>query len=161
MIGTKLVKITIDADKSTKWDNVKNNISVPECIYLQIKDLNTLFDINRYVNENFKYEREEKDLWKTPSQMVIDGGGDCEDQAILKMAILIEKGWDQDDLFLVVGYDQLFNNHHAMLLVKTDFGYSVLDNTKNTIFKDADYSSFFNPKVSYTMNDTFIHGRKL
>ncbi len=54
-------------------------------------------------------------------------GGDCEDLALLKRKMLIERGWSPDQLLLAV-VREWNGDGHAVLLVRTDRGEFVLDN---------------------------------
>ncbi|WP_293506929.1 transglutaminase-like cysteine peptidase [Parvibaculum sp.] len=54
-------------------------------------------------------------------------GGDCEDLALLKRKMLIERGWSPDQLLMAV-VREWNGDGHAVLLVRTDRGEFVLDN---------------------------------
>jgi predicted transglutaminase-like cysteine proteinase len=58
--------------------------------------------------------------------------GDCEDFALEKRAALINAGWPEDSLYLAVGFSQR-TGLHAVLVVATDQGDLVLDNTVSWI----------------------------
>lgn len=58
--------------------------------------------------------------------------GDCEDFALEKRAALINSGWPEDSLYLAVGFSQR-TGLHAVLVVATDQGDLVLDNTVSWI----------------------------
>ena len=58
--------------------------------------------------------------------------GDCEDFALEKRAALIKAGWPEDSLYLAVGVSQR-TGLHAVLVVATDQGDLVLDNTVSWI----------------------------
>lgn len=66
--------------------------------------------------------------WDLPS----DGKGDCEDYALLKRKILIEKGLSAGALLMTVVIDRE-GAGHAVLTVVTDRGDYVLDNQDETI----------------------------
>jgi predicted transglutaminase-like cysteine proteinase len=66
--------------------------------------------------------------WDLPS----DGKGDCEDYALLKRKILIEKGFSAGALLMTVVIDRE-GAGHAVLTVVTDRGDYVLDNQDETI----------------------------
>ncbi|OYU77542.1 MAG: hypothetical protein CFE32_05125 [Alphaproteobacteria bacterium PA3] len=58
--------------------------------------------------------------------------GDCEDFALEKRAALIKAGWPEDSLYLAVGFSQR-TGLHAVLVVATNQGDLVLDNTVSWI----------------------------
>lgn len=93
----------------------------------------TIVDINLEVNreiaakdDNVQYSK--KDYWTLPDS----GEGDCEDYALLKKKRLIEAGIPPGNLILVSVQD-LQNNGHAVLIVRTAQGDMVLDNLTNKI----------------------------
>lgn len=67
------------------------------------------------------------DYWATPKQFV-DNSGDCEDYAIAKYISLKALGWPISNLRLAVVHDTVRDIPHAVLVVKFDGDYWVLDN---------------------------------
>jgi predicted transglutaminase-like cysteine proteinase len=68
------------------------------------------------------------DRWDLP----MDGKGDCEDYALMKRKILIERGFPRQALLVTVVRDQQ-NEGHAILTVKTNAGEFILDNLNDNI----------------------------
>jgi predicted transglutaminase-like cysteine proteinase len=68
------------------------------------------------------------DRWDLPA----DGKGDCEDYALMKRKILIERGYPRSALLVTVVRDAQ-NEGHAILTVKTNAGEFVLDNLNDEI----------------------------
>lgn len=68
-------------------------------------------------------------------------GGDCEDFALEKRRLLIEKGWPADSL-LLTAVREWNGEGHAVLIVVTDRGDYVLDNRNWAIvsWRDAPYT---------------------
>ena len=58
-------------------------------------------DVNLSVD--FIEEQNGRDIWKIPS---IKGRGDCEDISMLKRKLLIERGWDEKDLAIIIVYEK-------------------------------------------------------
>ena len=70
----------------------------------------------------------QEDVWSIPR----DGRGDCEDFALLKRKLLIQRGWPSSTLLMtVVGTPE--GEGHAVLMVVTDAGDFVLDNKTSRI----------------------------
>jgi predicted transglutaminase-like cysteine proteinase len=90
--------------------------------------------INSYANRHAGVA-DVVDEWKTP-QAVMVGGGDCEDVAILKHALLLASGMPKDRSRLVVV--QVPAGAHAVLAVSTDEGTLILDNLKPEPFRPTD-----------------------
>lgn len=63
------------------------------------------------------------DRWDLP----MDGKGDCEDYALLKRKMLIERGYPRQALLITVVRDEN-DEGHAILTVKTNGGEFILDN---------------------------------
>ena len=114
-----------------------------------------LEDINRDVNRRITYKTDiEHWGWDNPRyahphvedvdrwDYAEDGFGDCEDYALLKREILIEKGWPRSTLLMtivhaplrIVSYqdgvrsEQIQYRGHMVLTVKTNQGDFILDN---------------------------------
>jgi predicted transglutaminase-like cysteine proteinase len=90
--------------------------------------MSQLQQINSHVNGTIRevsdleqYGRE--DVWALPTS----GKGDCEDFAMLKRKMLIERGWPSSALLLTVAADASAEGH-AVLTAVTDKGDYILDN---------------------------------
>jgi predicted transglutaminase-like cysteine proteinase len=68
------------------------------------------------------------DRWDYPA----DGKGDCEDYALMKRKILIERGFPRQALLMTVVRDEN-NEGHAILTVKTNGGEFFLDNLTDEV----------------------------
>jgi predicted transglutaminase-like cysteine proteinase len=68
------------------------------------------------------------DRWDLP----MDGKGDCEDYALMKRKILIERGFPRSALLVTVVRDEQ-NEGHAILTVKTNSGEYILDNLNDDV----------------------------
>ncbi|MGV3553039.1 transglutaminase-like cysteine peptidase [Rhizobium sp.] len=80
------------------------------------------------------YGVEEK--WVLPTTV-----GDCEDYALLKQKMLVERGFSPSNLLIAVLL-QPSGAGHAVLVVKTDRGDFVLDNLRNKVllWSDTEYT---------------------
>jgi predicted transglutaminase-like cysteine proteinase len=85
------------------------------------------------------------DVWSSPIDTLASRKGDCEDYAIVKIAVLRAAGIDMDDLRLVVVRDQATNEGHAIASVRLDGRWLLLDNRRMTLMDAADslYRPFF------------------
>lgn len=68
------------------------------------------------------------DRWDYPT----DGKGDCEDYALMKRKMLIERGFPRQALLVTVVRDEN-NEGHAVLTVKTNAGEFILDNLNDEV----------------------------
>ena len=69
-----------------------------------------------------------EDYWSTPLETLSSGAGDCEDYAIVKYVALRESGIAPDDLRLVIVRDIKGQTNHAVLAVRNDENWLILDN---------------------------------
>lgn len=125
-------------------------------------DYKAIDAINRYVNSRIEYTSDfrqfgREDRWMRPNEAFASGRGDCEDYAIAKMAMLKAAGFDADDLYLVVLKDMTNMNDHAVLAVRHEGRFLILDNSHDRI-EDANNISFFRPVMSYSSAGRWIHG---
>ena len=89
--------------------------------------------VNHMVNQAIQPLTDE-DHWHKVDQwdLPMDGRGDCEDYALLKRKLLIEKGFPRQALLITVVRDE-HNEGHAILTMVTDHGDFVLDNLSDSI----------------------------
>jgi predicted transglutaminase-like cysteine proteinase len=89
--------------------------------------------VNSWVNHNVEAVSDMDhwgvvDRWDYP----MDGKGDCEDYALMKRKMLIERGFPRQALLMTVVRDQQ-NEGHAVLTVKTNGGEFILDNLNDDV----------------------------
>lgn len=84
-----------------------------------------------------------EDVWSIPT----DGRGDCEDFALLKRKLLIQRGWPSSTLLVtVVGTPG--GEGHAVLMVTTSAGDLVLDNKTSRILPWSQTGYLFFTRMS-------------
>jgi len=84
--------------------------------------------VNRRVNGEFRYvEDPGGDRWASARETIARRAGDCEDLAILKLALLARAGVESDRLFLVVVRDTARQRDHAVAAVRWENRLWVLD----------------------------------
>jgi predicted transglutaminase-like cysteine proteinase len=117
-------------------------------IALTVERMSELQQINSYVNSTIfevsdmeQYGRE--DVWTLPKS----GKGDCEDFALLKRKLLIERGWPASALLISVGTTSQ-GEPHAVLIATTDRGEYVLDNLTSSILTPAQTGHVFHSRQS-------------
>ncbi len=73
---------------------------------------NNMSDACEWIYKNIKYEKDSYDDWKLPQETLDDKEGDCEDQAILLMAIMkYQKGYNSE--LVIVNIDS--STSHAIV----------------------------------------------
>ncbi len=108
--------------------------------------------VNEYVNKITYIEDKDNygqnDYWATPEEFFARGG-DCEDFAIAKYALLKKLGITEDRMRLAIVQDTVKNIPHAVLIVYTDDGAMVLDNQSRQTKQMADVTRY---KPIYSIN---------
>jgi predicted transglutaminase-like cysteine proteinase len=99
--------------------------------------------INRTVNRAISPVSDEAqwgvpDYWSAPFETLRSGRGDCEDYAIVKYLALLEAGISKDDVKIVILKNVFPNEDHAVLAVRVDFEWLILDNRTLTLVRDMD-----------------------
>lgn len=103
--------------------------------------------INRGVNQAVRYVSDDQqhgvpDVWSSPLQTLRSGLGDCEDYAIAKYALLLAAGTPESDLKLLLVRDLAVRQDHAVVAVRLDGKWSVLDNRRAALMEGRDLQSF-------------------
>ena len=98
--------------------------------------------INRSINLTIAYASDalrhaKDDVWSSAIETITAGRGDCEDFAIVKYVALREAGIQAEDLRLLVGKLR-YGEAHAVLAVKVDGRWLILDNRRMTMVDDSE-----------------------
>lgn len=124
--------------------------------------IDLIAQVNRWTNRNIRYV-EDRDLWGKPDLWAGAGTtlrlrkGDCEDIAITKMQLLAAAGVARKDMILTVARDLVRNADHAVLIVRHQGRYLLLDNSTDRVL-DARYSHDYRPVLSFSEGQTWLHG---
>jgi predicted transglutaminase-like cysteine proteinase len=82
------------------------------------------------------------DFWASPLQTLASGAGDCEDYAIVKYAALRELGILPEDLRLVIVQDDKHEIGHAVVAVRFEQRWLILDNRTMAILDVEDVRNY-------------------
>jgi predicted transglutaminase-like cysteine proteinase len=105
------------------------------------------------------------DYWASPLQTLGSGAGDCEDYAILKYVVLHEMGIAADNLRLVIVQDKKRQAIHAIVAVRYEQKWLILDN-RTMAMLNAEDASYYKPLFTFDRQDArafetaAINGRK-
>ncbi len=113
------------AECSVKSTNTKP-VVLNRKLWKQMVDIN--YKVNMAVEPvtDLEYYKTEE-YWAYPKKY-----GDCEDYALLKRYMLLQKGWPASALLITV-VKQVSGDGHAVLTVRTDLGDFALDNLRMKI----------------------------
>jgi len=122
----------------------------------------TLSSVNRWVNQAIAYTDDQalfgkRDYWAGARRTLSLGRGDCEDIALTKMELLAAAGVPREDMILTIARDLVRNADHAVLIVRQDGRYYMLDNASDEVF-DATGSHDYRPVLSFGSNQAWLHG---
>ncbi|POF31661.1 transglutaminase-like cysteine peptidase [Roseibium marinum] len=110
--------------------------------------------VNYMVNRVLAY-RDDARLWQTgeywasPVESLTRRAGDCEDYAILKYALLRDLGVEDQDMRIVVLRDTAARQHHAVLSVRHEGKWLILDNRFSRVRFERDLPHY---QVLYSVN---------
>lgn len=135
-IGTTLLEVDM---MPPQWQAARQTAGVPDL------GVSTLAAVNRAVNQ-VPYIADAADRWLAPGDFFARGG-DCEDYALAKMAVLQRLGVDPAAMWVLV----LDDPAHAVLLVDTAQGLVVLDNLHDDLYRPSDRLL---RSLVYVVNDT-------
>lgn len=118
--------------------------------------------VNTWSNTRIRYEDDSHlygraDYWASAGTTLSRGAGDCEDIAILKMQVLAALGVPRADMYLTIARDLTRRADHALLVVKLDRTYWLLDNATNRPL-DASQSYDYQPILSFSGGQKWLHG---
>jgi len=126
-----------------------------------LDEAEVLSRVNRWVNRQIAYRSDQqnyrqRDFWATAQQTLSRGAGDCEDFAILKMHMLRAAGIDSTRMKLMLLRDLAANGDHAFLVVETDRGSVVLDNTIDRVYR-VNEAVAVRPILSFGPTGSWVH----
>lgn len=122
--------------------------------------LQELAVVNRWVNHQVRFADDAHgDRWSNAAQTLRQHQGDCEDYAIAKMQILRAMGFAENDLYLVIARDLVRRADHALLAVKVNDRFVVLDSGTDSLL-DGTVPQDYRPIFTFSGNRTWIHGYK-
>ncbi len=109
----------------------------------------------RDVEDSVQYGQ--ADYWASAKTTLARRAGDCEDVAIAKMQLLAAMGVSRSDMYLTITRDLIRNADHAVLVVKNDGKFWLLDNSTDTVL-DAANSNSYRPIMSFSASKSWLHG---
>lgn len=119
--------------------------------------------INYMVNRVLAYRDDARvwntgEYWASPVEALTKRAGDCEDYAILKYALLRDLGVKDADMRIVVLMDTAARQHHAVLSVRHDGKWLILDNRFSRVRFERDLPHY-RPLYSVNASGQWSHGQ--
>lgn len=124
--------------------------------------IETVEKVNRWVNRRISFVEDRdlfgrNDYWAGARLTLRLGKGDCEDYALTKMQLLAAAGISRDDMFLTIARDTIRKADHAVLVVRIDDRFVVLDNATDALL-DGAQSHEYVPFLSFNNRKVWLHG---
>ena len=121
-----------------------------------------LRQVNAWVNDHVEFADDASlhglpDRWSGAAETLRRGRGDCEDYALTKMQLLAALGFARDDMYLVVVRDTLRQGDHAVLAVRINGRFLILDNLTDVLLESGDRPDY-RPMISYSAAGRWVHG---
>lgn len=118
--------------------------------------------VNAWANSRIRFVEDKAlygkaDYWATASETLRARAGDCEDIAIVKMQLLAAAGVPRSDMYLTLARDLARNADHALLIVKAEGRYWLLDNSTDRLL-DAAQNHDYRPIMSFGASQKWLHG---
>ena len=118
--------------------------------------------VNRWVNRAIEFTDDRQlfgkvDYWAGARKTLALRRGDCEDIALTKMELLAAAGVRREDMILTIAKDLVRNADHAVLIVRHDGRFYLLDNNADDVL-EASGSHDYRPIFSYGAGQAWIHG---
>ena len=103
--------------------------------------------VNERVNGKIRYKSDQvetgvEDTWNLALAVLTKKVGDCEDYALAKYAALHQAGISDADLRIVLVHDNAVRVDHAVLAVRDDKQWLILDNRWNKLYTDKELRQF-------------------
>lgn len=141
------------APRVQMWKNSLNQLK-GKSAREQIEGVNNYINSVRYVEDKDNYGK--SDQWATPTEFLAKGG-DCEDFAIAKFASLRALGFTSDQMRIAIVQDKIKRIAHAILIVYTDDGGTLVLDNQNKQVADASAVTRYKPVFSISSSNWWLH----
>jgi predicted transglutaminase-like cysteine proteinase len=148
-----------------RWNRVSRSAAAPQLTRLAqpARSLGRFQQaqlINAAMNRRISYRFDSDpsgDQWATAGETLARSAGDCEDIVIAKMHALMAAGVPANDLYMTVGHDAAAGSVHAVLLVRAQDRFWVLDNRTERLLAEEEFTDF-HPILTFSGNRSWLHG---
>ena len=145
-----------------QWERVRKGRLEVKGLAAETPGRATLAAINSWANVRIRYVEDRQlygkaDYWADARTTLRHGAGDCEDIAVVKLALLVGAGVRREDIYLTVARDLARNADHALLVVRAEGRFWLLDNNTDRLL-DASEANDYRPILSYSAKGKWLHG---
>lgn len=111
-------------------------------------------EVHDFARSSIKYQPDTQDQWADPKTTLSRGYGDCEDICILERALLLNAGYHDRDIELMLVKDLNTQQKHALLWVKQHY----LDNRSEKVLHITDFKDYW-PYQCHNSKGSFVYGK--
>jgi predicted transglutaminase-like cysteine proteinase len=151
-----------------KWRSVSSHLQAPVAwaaqreLLADMDGLQRLQAANTWVNHQVRFAGDHQvhgvaDHWSSPAETANSARGDCEDFALAKMALLRAAGVAEADLYLTIVRDTVLRADHAVLLVRLDGAFYVLDSQTDQVMASTTIADY-RPIITLAAAGAWVHG---
>jgi hypothetical protein len=170
--GYAEIEVPADDTELAKWRAIDWRFDALERPALIVSDV--IAEQNKNINAMVAYRADDRDRWQNPAETLRLLTGDCEDYAILKMAVFGAWGLPPDSMALVVGEIAAIpqDEPHAFVVMEFEGRRFILDNkfdhlaegsgphaSFRTTGADADYINW-QPRKMFTGEGGFLFSKQ-
>lgn len=103
----------------------------------------------------YRPELDNSDHWQPPAESLELGHGDCEDWSLVARALLLNGGANPADIWLLIVYDLIARNDHALLWLPTHY-------LNCQARRPLEHSNFadYRPIVAFSATEAVTFGRR-
>ena len=122
--------------------------------------LTQMREVNSFINDIVPYREDSanyglSDYWASPLEF-LRHAGDCEDFAVIKFMTLLELGFDNDDMRIVVVTDTVRNIGHAVLAVDFEGRTYIMDSLFDVVVGQEGLRQY-RPEYSVNLTHRWAH----
>jgi predicted transglutaminase-like cysteine proteinase len=102
--------------------------------------------INRAINlAILGLNNQRTENWTPPLTALSQGSGDCKQYSVLKYVALTNVGFAQEDLRIVIVMDKTVHRQHAVVAVRHEGRWLILDNRSSILVESSDVAAHYIP----------------
>lgn len=139
----------IKAPLNPKWAAVKD-ARLPK----STTTARSMLSVHTFVRGAIRYKREVGDNWQKPADTLALGTGDCEDICLVERALLLNAGYKDEDIELMIVRDLVTREDHALLWVNQHY----LDNRTPQVLHVSQFKDYL-PVSGHRAGQSYLYGR--
>lgn len=115
----------------------------------------SMLSIHEFARRKITYKREASgDTWQKPMDTMALGSGDCEDICLVERALLLNAGYKDEDIELMIVRDLVTREDHALLWVNHHY----LDNRTPQVLHVSQFKDYL-PVSGHRAGQSYLYGR--